>query len=282
MLMIVPGCSALHALPPVMQDPGAAELVDDAALRSQLLAGARLAHETGKTTPMATLRAQLSRRSATLRRPLPRPTSWLRDGVALGRTLRQAVVMVGNLHKCGKCSRWHIGVASGFFITTTGLLVTSYHVVDTATSATLVVMRSNGAVAPVLEVVAADVANDLAVLRVAGTDFTALPLAKVPPAGQRVTLMSHPDGRFYTLTNGVVSRVFRRRRHGREVQILQVDAGFAKGSSGAPIVDVRGAVVGVVSATHSVEHGAGEQRRQQMVIGHASTAAAIHGLVVSP
>ncbi|MCO4763478.1 MAG: trypsin-like peptidase domain-containing protein [Myxococcales bacterium] len=279
-LVMMSGCGAVHALPPVMQDLEPAKPVDDASLRRQLLAGAQLAHETGKTVPMATLRSQLGRRHG--RFALPHASPQLVTGPQLGRRLREAVVIVGNLHKCGKCSRWHVGAASGFFISKSGLLVTSYHVVDKSVSATLVVMLANGAMYPVLEVVAADPAHDLAVLRVQGGSFTALPLANPPHAGRKIVVMSHPNERFYTLTAGVVSRIFVAQRLGRTVQMMQLDAAFAKGSSGGPIVDGRGAVVGVVRATHVLAHGTGDKRVQQMVVGSAATAAAIRLLISEP
>lgn len=205
------------------------------------------------------------------------PSSRRLRGPALAARSRRSVVAIGNLHKCGTCSRWHVGAASGFFISADGLLVTSYHVVDKPKSATLVILQADGQVLPVHEVVAADQANDLAVLRVRGGGFTPLPLADIPPAGREIMVMSHPGGRFYSATTGVVSRLFLGRRSGRQVQLLQVDAPFAKGSSGGPIVDARGAVVGVVRATQTIVHDSGAP---QMVVGHASPAAAIRALVV--
>ncbi len=191
------------------------------------------------------------------------------------------MVVIGNLYNCGKCEKWHVGQASGFIISEDGLVVTSHHVVDRKNNATLVAMTGEGRVIAVKEVVAASKADDIAILRVDATALPALPIARATTPGDNVWVVSHPDGFFYTLTSGIVSRTFYGNRTKQRVPVLQVTANFAKGSSGAPVLNDHGAVVGVVSYTRSIHknHGEGEKRNLQMVLNNCAPASQVLALL---
>ena len=85
------------------------------------------------------------------------------------------------------------------------------------------------------------------------------------------------DKKLYTLTAGMLSRRFLRPVHGKKVPALSITADYARGSSGAPVMDAAGAVVGMVATTHSVyyKREKGIDKNLQMVIRNCEPARAI-------
>jgi S1-C subfamily serine protease len=129
-------------------------------------------------------------------------------------------------------------------------------------------MTSDRHVFPVQSVLAANRANDLAILKIDAQDLPTLPVARTPaPVGTNVGVMSHPNGQFYFYTSGVVSRYMRMRSAGRMVDAVAITADFARGSSGAPVLNDQGQVVAIVKSTDSVYYHESrtEQRDLQMV-----------------
>jgi serine protease Do len=174
-----------------------------------------------------------------------------------------AVVAVGSVFKCGRCNDWHVGqMASGWILSPDGLIVTNHHVLERADGNRYGVMTSDGAVYGVREVVAADVVGDAAVIRI-DTRGRALPFLRLGPraaCGSPVTVISHPKGRFYSLTTGIVSRYHRMwyDEHPDRTKFeagqtpatwMTITADFAIGSSGGPVFNAAGEVVGMVSRT---------------------------------
>jgi S1-C subfamily serine protease len=255
--------------------------VDDAALRTTLERGAEELIEAGRTVPMNALRKQLERTHCSL--DLPRASDRGLTAAGVYRQSRPSVLILGGIYKCDRCPRWHASVSCGFFITAAGAFVTNYHVMSRGSHETLVAMTHDGAVYPVAEVLAADKAADLAVLRLdaPGERFEPVPLSAKAPVGADVWVLSHPDDRFYLLTKGIVSRYFRREREERQITMMAVTADFARGSSGAPVLDERGHAVGVVSGTHSVYYRVKNGRKEnlQMVLKHCVPAASVLRLI---
>ncbi len=83
-------------------------------------------------------------------------------------------------------------------------------------------------------------------------------------------LISHPKPRFYTLSEGRVSRYFIRRQGERRVPMMSITADFGRGSSGAPVLNTKGHVVGIATSTESVYYSEedGQQKNLQMVFKH--------------
>ena len=125
---------------------------------------------------------------------------------------RPGVLAVAGLYKCRKCAQWHMTTASGFVLTKNGVAVTNCHVLKSEEPQTFVVMTSTGDVFPVKEVLAANEADDLAIVQLAlppTAVLTPLPLATGDPAapiGTRVSVVSHLENHFYMLTEGIISR----------------------------------------------------------------------------
>ena len=115
-----------------------------------------------------------------------------------------------------------------------------------------------------------------------GETLHALPLNPDAPPGTPVTVISHPRQNFYTLTQGYVSRYFKRRSpNGKIISQMAITADYAKGSSGAPLFDDKGNVIGLVKATSSL-YGSikdGNKENLQMVLKHCAAAQSILDLI---
>jgi len=134
---------------------------------------------------------------------------------------------------------------SGFFVTRDGLVVTNHHVIKGATTTALVL--TNGEILFVESVVACDEKADLAIVKVKGTSFACLPLAPagaIPAIGAKVYAIGSPEGLTNTFSDGMVSGL----RQAPEGLLIQTTAAISSGSSGGPLLDVYGCVLGVTSS----------------------------------
>ncbi len=202
----------------------------------------------------------------------------------LSRTSEPGVVVVGICYLCPSCGRTHANAASGFVIHRSGAIVTSRHVFAQSPTNALgaCVMTRDGRVWPVRGILAADAANDLVVLRAEGEGFVPLPVAtREPVVGSPVTVISHPKNLFYMVTTGTVARHALESTAAGTVRRLNITADFAKGSSGAPVLDDQGNVVGIVASTRSIyyDEEPGKRDNLQMVVHNCIPAAALRELV---
>ncbi len=159
----------------------------------------------------------------------------------LARQTRPAVYLVVLQDDDGKT----IGSGTGFLISPDGLLVTNHHVI--AEAKVIIAKAENGGLFPVRKVVATDIRNDLAILQLDGKDLPCLTLAPDGSAevGTRIAVVGSPLGLEGSLTEGIISA--RRKMPGAERDVLQISAPISKGSSGSPVLDAQGHVVGVAS-----------------------------------
>ncbi|MCX5685448.1 MAG: trypsin-like peptidase domain-containing protein [Planctomycetota bacterium] len=138
-----------------------------------------------------------------------------------------------------------IGLGSGFFVSSDGILVTNYHVVAKARFATVVLPSE--ATMFVEGVLALDEQSDLAVLKVNGKDLPTLNLlakGEAPAVGARIYAIGNPAGLSNTLSDGLVSGS---RMLEPGLDLLQMTAPISPGSSGGPVLDANASVVGVAT-----------------------------------
>ena len=242
--------------------------VNDFRIEDQLDLAAEQLMAAGKTAKMSELIRQLNRRTCSVE--LPRFASKKSSGTEIAATCRPGVVVIGDLSKCKKCPKWHVGASSGFLLTASGVCATCYHVVNVPESPTLIAMTGDGRIVAVKEVLAANPHTDLAILQLDGSGFTPLPLDTNAPAGSIVRVLSHPDDHFFTITEGIVSRyvALPLEKAPGEVTFMAITADFGAGSSGAPVFNEGGGVVGLVNNTQSLYYDPKKGKDLQMVFKH--------------
>jgi len=160
---------------------------------------------------------------------------------ALAKQTRPAVYLLVLQDEDGKT----IGAGTGFLVSSDGLLVTNQHVV--AEAHTIIAKAENGGLFPVTRIVATDPRNDLALIQFNAKDLPFLALAPdgSAEAGTRISIIGSPLGLEGTLTEGIVSA--RRRLPKEKRDVLQISAPISQGSSGSPVLDSQGRVIGVAS-----------------------------------
>ena len=135
-----------------------------------------------------------------------------------------------------------IALGSGFLVGSDGAIVTNYHVIKTGNVA--VVKFPDGTILPVDGVLAIDKFHDLAIIKIHGKPFPTLTLGNSDQiqVGEEVVAIGNPLGLELTVSNGILSGV---RITKEEDKFLQTTAPISHGSSGGPLFNMFGEVVGV-------------------------------------
>ena len=140
---------------------------------------------------------------------------------------------------------------SGFFVTNDGYMVTNFHVIEGATSVS-VVSPSDKKEFPAI-VVQTDPANDIAILKVEA-QTAGIPLAKNFSGikGEEVLTLGFPlvalQGQEQKATFGRINALSGIQN---DIRFVQIDVPIQPGNSGGPLLNSRGEVIGVVTATLS-------------------------------
>ena len=150
-------------------------------------------------------------------------------------------------------TRQGTSTGSGFIITENGYVVTNYHVIEGATSVTVVIDNDEEYEA---EVVGFDALNDVAVLKIDGKDLPAVTLGSSDELsiGDMVVAIGNPLGSLTaTLTVGYVSGKDRQVSTDSKtvINMIQTDAAINSGNSGGPLFNMKGEVVGITTAKFS-------------------------------
>ncbi len=141
---------------------------------------------------------------------------------------------------------------SGFIITADGYIVTNHHVIEGAQE--VEVTMHSGAVIPA-EIIGSEPSNDIALLKV---DGNGLPYATVGKSsltlvGEQVVVIGNTLGEFpSSLRVGHVSAKDRLvDTEGVIINMFQTDAIVNSGDSGGPLFNMRGEVIGIITAKYS-------------------------------
>jgi serine protease Do len=141
-------------------------------------------------------------------------------------------------------------LGTGFFVGSTGLLLTNFHVIEGMDVVGVTIPTSN----EVLRAKTAtgfDVANDLVLLKVESKGAEAVSFGDSDKArvGEEIVVVGNPEGLEQTVSNGLLSGI--RELDGRK--LFQISAPISEGSSGSPVFNTRGEVIAVVVS--SLESG---------------------------
>ena len=133
-----------------------------------------------------------------------------------------------------------LAAGSCFVISEDGKIVTNFHVIDEAYAIKITI---DGKTYNVVSVLACDEDIDLAVLKINATGLTPVKMLKETPlGGWTVYAVGNPKGYSASLTSGVISSP---NRVVDGVNCIQHDASISSGSSGGPLYNVYGEVLGV-------------------------------------
>jgi S1-C subfamily serine protease/Tfp pilus assembly protein PilF len=163
------------------------------------------------------------------------------DVKKLAATTRPAVALVTVLDKSGK----PLKLGTGFFVSPDGKLVTNAHVIEGADSASA--KLENGATYSIRGVLKAALDKDLVLLQADAKDVPSLTVSRapsLPEVGSRIAVIGSPLGLEGTVSEGIISG---HRDAKKDNQWLQMTAAVSPGSSGSPVVDENGKVVGIAT-----------------------------------
>lgn len=173
---------------------------------------------------------------------------------------RHSVVFVTNKHLRRDPFSFQVfeqtaGSGTGILWDDRGHIVTNFHVIDDATE--IVITLPDGS-SQEAELIGTAPERDLAVLKI---DITGHDLAPIPKGdsdrltvGHKVIAIGNPFGLDTTLTTGVISAL------GRTIEspskrlirgVIQTDAAINPGSSGGPLINSRGLLIGLNTAIYS-------------------------------
>jgi hypothetical protein len=137
-------------------------------------------------------------------------------------------------------------LGSGFYVAP-NVVATNYHVVEGATKVKCILTNTSTEL-NVTGYVAVDKNADLILLKVTGAPKTPLRLAHGNVAtGQIIYAIGSPQGMEGTISDGIVSSV----RKVENITLIQITAPISQGSSGGPIINRVGEVVGISTLIHS-------------------------------
>jgi S1-C subfamily serine protease len=140
-----------------------------------------------------------------------------------------------------------LGFGSGFFITK-NLIATNHHVIKDATRITASsIYKTNEEFT--CKVLGANKENDLAIIEIQGTTGIALEFSLQDlEIGERVYAVGNPEGMGGTFSEGLISSL--RTFKGYTNSVIQHTAPMSHGSSGGPLLNSNGEVIGINSAIH--------------------------------
>ncbi|MER5766953.1 S1C family serine protease [Streptomyces sp. NPDC001985] len=186
----------------------------------------------------------------------------------------------GDLGGTGGTGEQEGGTGTGFVYDQEGHLLTNNHVVDSAADGgALSVTFSNGKKYDA-EVVGRAQGYDVAVLKLKNPPSALAPLplgdSGRVAVGDSTIAIGAPFGLSNTVTTGIISAKNRPVASGdgssgknSYMSALQTDASINPGNSGGPLLDARGAVIGINSAIQSTGGGFGQSQAGSIGLGFA-------------
>lgn len=217
--------------------------------------GARL-HRERKTKTDVELRKHLNRKTCEL--TLPAPSDTIVNDRELYQRACESIFLVCSLYRDEAAGDWQTSLATAFAVTEDGVLSTSCHVFDNEDHAdAVIVMDVHKNVYPVTELLAANRRSDTCLFRIDARNLKPLPLGDDAVPGTPVRIVAHPGDSFYYFSSGHLANY---ERDDERTVWMNVTADFGQGSSGGPVFNEHGHVIGLVSRTFTLYAGNAETR----------------------
>lgn len=155
---------------------------------------------------------------------------------------KKAVVTIHINDRDGK----QIATGSGFIIEPNGIIATNYHVISSLLKdqdARIAIKMENGEFTKAERLISFDESNDVALIKVEGKGLPSLPLAQdyKPKQGEDIVVIGSPFGLETTVSDGIISSIR------GEDEFLQITAPISPGSSGSPVFNLNGDVIGIAT-----------------------------------
>ncbi len=141
------------------------------------------------------------------------------------------------------------GLGSGVIVSEKGYIITNFHVVAQADQ--IVVALQDGRIAAA-QLVGKDRRTDIAILRIDGDNLPVIPLnsSYAPKVGDIVLAIGNPYNLGQTTTFGIISATGRSSISAdRHQAFIQTDAAINEGNSGGALVNTKGELVGINTAS---------------------------------
>jgi len=147
-------------------------------------------------------------------------------------------------------------IGSGVVFRADGHILTNHHVVEGAEKITVKLKDGRKFDA---EIIGSDPRSDLAVIKIAGSDFPTAELgdSDAVRVGEFAFAIGTPLDLPYTFTVGVVSAKGRNLEIGGGYDFIQTDASINPGNSGGPLCDIDGRVIGINTLISGTNRGLG-------------------------
>lgn len=161
------------------------------------------------------------------------------DTESISREATSSVMLIHSEQKAG-----NEAIGTGFVLSQDGLIATNFHVIEGAEK--LSVKSDTGGTYPVVMILATDKKRDIAILKVEARNLPLLELSdsdKVKP-GMSIAVIGNPRGLESTITEGIVSAIRAIDDYG---SVIQISAAISPGSSGSPVFDKEGHVIGMAT-----------------------------------
>jgi serine protease Do len=135
---------------------------------------------------------------------------------------------------------------TGFFVSSDGIAVSNYHVFEGTSRGLEIIKIYNGQELKIESVLTQSKEDDYIIFKVrlrSNVNFIPIPICYIKPdIGEDVFVIGNPHGLEHTLSKGIVSG-FR-----ENDKLIQTSAEITHGSSGGPLLNMRGEVVGITTA----------------------------------
>ena len=209
-----------------------------------IFASGRFSHSVPSSTPVSgTGTTTDSTPASTAIKPSPTsppPPQKLTTAQIAGRAT-PSVVVVENFNEDGEKAQQ----GSGYVFSGDGIVITNYHVIRGAKSLNVKVPGREPY--RVDSILGYEIDHDVAAVQVSGASLPALSTETIeePKVGDRVVAIGAPLGLESTVSEGIVSAI----RDAGTIHIIQRTASISPGSSGGPLLNDYGRVVGLTTST---------------------------------